>query len=402
MPTLHFRSSTFWIVLFCLALTAACRNEGGGNHDGSSSTASEGSDTTAKEVPRLSLELRAQIGTPSDSLLFGELVGVDVNSNGRIFVGDFQSSRIYVIGPEGRLLQSVGRQGQGPGEFGVLSSVDVGPSDTLFTYDIQQRRLTAFAPPTYETAYVESLKTLPNVGESIGLPEAIYPRSDGTFLVKYAEPNTPSRSKNRTRKAGLARLDRSGTYVDRTVLSMPRRESFYAKSKQGVSYFTSMPFGRKPVVAVGASDRLFFGWSDSLSVGVYGAGGTLRRRIRHTVPDRRLSEETTDAFLRQLEMPFSRPSIRERTTFPDSWPAFFDLVPDDDGHLWVQIDTGRRNGESVWWIFDVESGRRVASASLHGSVDLECVRNDAAYAIKTTDEGHRTVVKYHITNEAGI
>jgi hypothetical protein len=71
---------------------------------------------------------------------FGRLTGVLADGRGWIYVADAQSYDIRVFDPAGHLLRRIGRQGAGPGEFGMLQSVGwIG--DTLAVLDANNGRM---------------------------------------------------------------------------------------------------------------------------------------------------------------------------------------------------------------------------------------------------------------------
>src|SRR5687767_13361969 len=52
-----------------------------------------------------------------EQYLFGSVSSVATDALDRIYVADMMSSEIRVFSPQGEFLQTVGRPGQGPGEF---------------------------------------------------------------------------------------------------------------------------------------------------------------------------------------------------------------------------------------------------------------------------------------------
>lgn len=88
----------------------------------------------------LTLGSAGGLGTEADDDEFGSLTGILADRDGRIYVADAQSYDIRVFEPGGRLLRRLGRQGGGPGEFGMLQSIGwIG--DTLAALDARNGRL---------------------------------------------------------------------------------------------------------------------------------------------------------------------------------------------------------------------------------------------------------------------
>jgi hypothetical protein len=96
----------------------------------------------------LSAEPELQIGVQTGDPAY-ELHGVNAArrlSDGRIAVSNSGTSEIRVYDPTGRFLHSIGRKGEGPGEFTELGGFEVLAADTVLAIDFERRGVMAFAP----------------------------------------------------------------------------------------------------------------------------------------------------------------------------------------------------------------------------------------------------------------
>jgi len=87
-------------------------------------------------------------------------------SVGRLSTGEYVVSsivgggEIFVYGPDGQVVRTFGRSGEGPGELGTSVSLLVGPADTLYITDETMARLSVF---TATGAFVRSFPILNQV-----------------------------------------------------------------------------------------------------------------------------------------------------------------------------------------------------------------------------------------------
>lgn len=77
---------------------------------------------------------------------FGTIGGMDLGPDGSIVAVDNANGVIYRFTPAGKLRDSLGHKGQGPGEFLTSAGLGVGPAGEVALADIQTRRLTVWNP----------------------------------------------------------------------------------------------------------------------------------------------------------------------------------------------------------------------------------------------------------------
>ena len=83
---------------------------------------------------------------PASGVNFGVIVGMDLGPDGSIVAVDDGNGVIYRFTPAGKLRDSLGRKGQGPGEFLASAGLAVGPAGEVALADIRTRRLTIWNP----------------------------------------------------------------------------------------------------------------------------------------------------------------------------------------------------------------------------------------------------------------
>lgn len=96
----------------------------------------------------LSAEPIVSIGETHGPLpyVFGNIGDATVLSDGRLVISDNQSSEVRFYDPRGRHLVTVGREGEGPGEFDLVSGLVRMPGDTVVVIDPQLQRVSIIDP----------------------------------------------------------------------------------------------------------------------------------------------------------------------------------------------------------------------------------------------------------------
>jgi hypothetical protein len=96
------------------------------------------------KAPKVALELVRKIGdvdTEDEHVAFNYPSDVAVDRDGNIYILDSGNARIQKFGPDGKYLATIGRKGQGPGEFLWPDAIDIDRDGNLVVYDSSQARV---------------------------------------------------------------------------------------------------------------------------------------------------------------------------------------------------------------------------------------------------------------------
>ena len=98
--------------------------------------------------PEVKLELVRTIGglDAEENLSFNEPNDIVRDSAGNLYILDSGNNRIQKLDSEGKFIKTIGRKGQGPGEFQAAYSMDIDPEDNLFVFDVRSRRIEVLSP----------------------------------------------------------------------------------------------------------------------------------------------------------------------------------------------------------------------------------------------------------------
>ena len=366
------RTSLFLSSIFILLLVVGCG--GGSNPDlGEWTLKTDG----------LTVDQDLQV-SDTGTYFFGFIEDLAVTSGGHMVVLDSEAMHLKVLQPDGTLIDTLGRRGQGPGEFQGATRVEVARGDSIYVFDNNLDRLSVFSPPpspewarstviTSEKGNLTSLRVLSD--QLVGELTLGYTRKEGLYRPS---PNT------------WYALDKGEVSGD-SLLSEHRQQVATSFGGQGAA-IAYLPFGRATRVAAGPN-RLYHGFTDSLQIRATSLDGTTE--VIATVPTDPIpvTEAERDSTLEDIPSAIRRPIT---SSFPETKPAFTDLVVAEDGRLWVRRPSEGLNVQTVsWWVLNPES-KTVYEIQLGADVRLEVVRDGIAYGTATTESGAPAVVQYRI------
>jgi hypothetical protein len=354
---------------------------------------------TPEEAWRLADEPSLVIGEPpaSPAEEFTLIRAIRPLPDGRLVVLDAgPTPEIRVFGPEGEYLHSIGRVGEGPGEFGFLWDLWVAPPDTVIVFGPGLSRLNVF---TADGGHVrdDRVETSPPIPGGIILWGRF---GDGTFLRR---PNVYARGAEGTGRSQLPaiRIRSDGSVVD-TLGVFPDLE--HVPSETGG---VRMPlFGKRAAILIHDS-AYYTGMGDDFTIDQYDLSGRHVRRIRR---DHAIRDVTETLVERERERAMEMAAPERRSSLRDHYdqiprapqlPAFSrDWLLSDDGHLWIQEYFVAGDPERIWSVFDPE-GRWLGSVATPARFLPRAVARNRVIGVWTDDMDVQTIRGYEILASEG-
>jgi hypothetical protein len=298
----------------------------------------------------LELEELWRAGGEDDEMIFGLLTQVLGDEDGNVYLLDAQLHQVFVYSPEGQLIRSLFREGDGPGEIRA-------PRDMLFLPD------GAIGVVQQFPGKVISVDRQGNPKGSLVLG-GDDPTKGGVSIVLSAQA-----------QAGTVVLACMGqTFVENTQVRTNYLASFspsgtelnrYLEEENRVD-FSQPVFSEKRhhldwlwTSALGFDGTLFVApHRDQYLIEVYGSDGRLQRTIeREFVPTKRTGEEKHQ-MKTLVEQAFRGVPFEIEFEVEDTEPVIGwrhrGIRPMLDGHLWVLTSEGvRMQPDSIMATFDV-------------------------------------------------
>jgi hypothetical protein len=347
---------------------------------------------------------------------------VTVDGSSSIFVVQRIQRLLRVFDSTGRFVRTIGRSGDGPGEFKTITELGW-LGDTLWVSDMVNRRVTFFRPngrvlgtmaePT-EVVIDSSSRSL------IGLLRG------GTAVVSIAplvaEPGDDNRSVNVGRPIRMELQTRQGKSIRPLATYHSSRDvaqlRFAGTALGGAAL--PQPFGDNPLVrlAPNGSEVVVLerktataGDSATFQLTRTDASGRQQSVLRFSYLPERVRRTHVDSVLRQYgtslllsaqkrgsrisEATF-RDAARKAIIVPQYFPPVADFMVGADGTLWLQRNPRR----DLWMIVD-RDGRIAGEVQVPPGVQLRYARGEQVWAVAYDEDDVPTLVRYRIDKVGG-
>lgn len=342
----------------------------------------------AEEEWQLEEELRLGSSGSVGPELFGTVVALGADPEGRIFVLDNQARQLRVFDADGTHLRSLGREGAGPGEFRNPVGLALHPDGSVWVVDPGNGRYTVFGPD--------------------GTLRSTHPRPFGYFAWPW--PGGFDREGRLYDVAGPESFVRlSPDLLPRDTMALPEDNGrrIHVTRGDGAGMMSLVP----PF-----SPRMHWqfdprGYLWSASSGSFRflqrrlAGDTVRiaRRDHSPVPVTAAERDSIREVLESSIASWGEGVVVEGDLrVPDHKPAFQAFQVDDDGYLWVDsyVESGRARRLEVFGPDGVHLGPVGIDPGLETVNVRPYFRTGRLYAVVRDEFGVENVVRYRIAGKS--
>jgi hypothetical protein len=316
-----------------------------------------------------------KIGQPSGKpeYMFSQITSLEVDAKGNIYAAEAKENHIRVFDKKGVYLRTVGRPGQGPGEFTFPRHVHVNPAGEIMATDEASRSVKVFSPEgNYLRQYL--LKTFYPM-------EMDYGGGDVFYIMDFSREPPGFQ---------LFRLDsRTEESAQLAVWAIP-------KMSRATVFEPIMSF------AVMLDDRLLYGCpTEGYEIQIFSPQGHLEKKIIKDWDPQPVMAKEKEAILSELKKRY--PSDQIQLDFPKFHPPYRVVKSDDSGRIIVHVYSEytaepSQKTESRFDIFD-RDGRYLASFSYPFKTLIEkpmLWKAGKFYTVEQDEEGYLYIVRYTV------
>ncbi len=305
-------------------------------------------------------------GGPEAGLLNRPLE-LDVDAQGNVYAMDMGDVNIKVYDSQGRFLRTIGRQGQGPGEFGGLAFFRLLSDGRLCALDTMQHRIIIFAA---DGRYLSGF-SLEGYFRAMSVDG-----QDKLYLAKWGAVKAPDQLSTEFQEVpyvtSIFRTDIAGK--DLVHLADFLGESMVMKGMGGGGVM-SMGGLFTIVWAVSSAGKLYGGYNGDYSLGAFGPDG--KREL---------------AFGRAYT-PVKNKRYRGMVGQKKTMPPLSAIVMDEDGGLWIELTQG---DGAKGFLYDVFSGDGIYGKQVAIEQRIDRFKNGKIYSILRPEEGYPSIKRYKL------
>ncbi len=272
------------------------------------------------------------------NFVFGDVRGIEVGTDGAIYVLDFQAAELRAFEPDGSFRRTVAREGGGPGEIRQANGLARAPDGTFWVQDHGQWQLLRLTPEGDEVSrmpmFVRQYGYLWDgmVDES----GRIWTSSAHSLTQRQGPPEAGVNEA--AAEHHLVSHDPPSGSQDTIQLGTVETHSYVVPLEGGWS-FRPIPFRASLLSAVDPAGAVWVAMSDAYRIARLNARGDTTLVIEVDLPPSPVTAEDHAEFVQAArerdpeEERFAREIIR---VMPETKPVLGQLVVDDRSRLWVR------------------------------------------------------------------
>lgn len=333
--------------------------------------------------------------------LFHGILGVRRLSDGRLVVANQATSELRFFDSTGSHLHTIGREGDGPGEFRFMSLFWTRAGDTIVVSDA--RGLSILDP---QGRFVRLIQPGSAIGDSI-VPTAQFvgQLDDGALLalgVRRSSDPAPGQRVRDTIAFSLAVPD--GTLRDE-LAELPSYETLPFEMGPGRLMQRRVPLSAYPAWSA-EGDRIYLTSGVEPEVRVWGADGALRRVVRWSSASLTLTSDDVSRYRDHALAGITAPARKQQqerwlaeVRLPTRRPATGEvsaILVGSDGAMWVQAYRMPWDASSEWMVFSPE-GRWLGSMPMRERFTPHHVGPDFVVGAWRDESGVEYVHLYRVT-----
>lgn len=386
------KKSLFVFLILTISLIFACRKK-------SESTASvevidgvefvHNTGTPLHPNKTVAFEEDLSIGGEEYDMLFQPRSFI-VDKNKNIYITDYQDQSIKVFDPKGEYIQTIGRKGEGPGEFSSIGYLTFLPDGRLMVMDLEARRISLFDS---DGKYIEGYHWAERPG---GL---IYATDSTCLLTVYTFEANKSLE---DRKLFVKEFDFKGNEINSFGEFKIEESKIYSerRGEASISMMIYCPYSPHSIFAADPMRQyLYHCVNDEYKIEIFDKDGKVIRRFDRPYKLLPFTSQDAQEFYSRFEgrpMEGLKKMVREMP-MPRVETISSRMLVDDFGNLWVETYEKKEGKNRIFFAYDIFNPGGYYEVKVWLDLKPEFFTKGKMYRMHTDEEtGYQYVKRYRI------
>jgi len=324
------------------------------------------------DVFRLEEDLTIDNVEEDEEFTFQDIMHLAVDDDENIYASDSKAAFIKVFDKSGNYLRTIGKKGQGPGEFLYPFEILVMPQGELMVNDLYQLRVHFFS---LDGKFLRQFSS-----STLAMFRRPRVDSEGRIIVGHVNVGDPI-------ETVLKKLDSDlnpvFTLATRPVVSRPPTIFEYFEASRSTNF----------VWDVAVEDNIVWGVFNKYEIFVNNPEGKLIRKIVKEYDGIGINKEEEEKLIKAW---FGNNPVPPQWNlkFPKVYPPFIRFTCDEEGRLFVQTyEKTEDEEEDHYDVFDSE-GKYIVRISLKYTPLVW--KNKKSYMIEENEEGFQVIKRYKV------
>ena len=336
-----------------------------------------------------------------ENYMFGTSITFNTDEDGNFYVSDSDNNRILKYDAKGKYLLTIGRKGQGPGEFQSLSVPRFDKDKNLYVADPINNRISFFDK---NGKYLKQIQMKERYFDP-------YVNSKGFIVANKLNLSQEANIQKQTLIYGLFDDKFNLTaelYRDEMELAMPTGIDESALVDFVAKAFSARAFRPYVRLTLANNDFIYLGYPEKYEINIYSPQGKIAKKITKEHEPIAVSEKDKESFskiagesLTRSSSVFTENMVKkafQKIKYPKYKPAYQSFILMENGWLAVIVDSL----EGEYTLFDIfdQDGKYIANFKTAEPAEgmfseVLFFKNGKAYAVVTKDD-YKFVKRYRL------
>ena len=333
------------------------------------------------------------IGEPEgdENYMFGGGINFNTDNEGNFYVVDSGNHRIQKYDPEGKYLLTIGREGQGPGEFRAFSLPRFDKDNHLYITDGSNRRISFFDK---DGQYLKQIRMQERY-------ENLHINSRGFIVANKWQMIQEGNAQKQTHQYGLFDSEFNPVqelFKDEIETPLPTGRDASSLGDFIAKTFSILAFRPPVVITLADNNFIYLGFPEKYEIIVYSPEGKPARKIIRDYDPLPVNEKDKENFQKivreqALSLPIFTDDIKkialQKIKYPKYKPAYQSFTLMENGWLAVIVDSV----EDEYTLIDIFDQEGKYIAQFKTSIPAEGIlsaslffKNGKAYTVVIEDE----------------